>query len=84
METAGTGGRQEGEAECYSSLGHCNVGAQVGIEQTVHEGVLTMSGGPNYESVAELRMFSMLGVMMMMIMKMMIMIMTMMMMIIPG
>ena len=31
----------------------------------MHEGVLTMSGGPNYESVAELRMFSMLGVMMM-------------------
>ena len=28
--------------------------------------MLTMSGGPNYESVAELRMFSMLGVMMMM------------------
>ena len=43
-----------------------------------------MSGGPNYESVAELRMFSMLGVMMMRIMKMMIMIMTMMMMIILG
>ena len=43
-----------------------------------------MSGGPNYESVAELRMFSMLGVMMMMIMTMMIMIMTMMMMKIPG
>ena len=41
----------------------------------MHEGVLTMSGGPNYESVAELRMFSMLGVMMMMIMKMMIMMM---------
>ena len=43
-----------------------------------------MSGGPNYESVAELRMFSMLGVMMMMIKKMMIMIMTMMLMKIPG
>ena len=27
-----------------------------------------MSGGPNYESVAELRMFSMLGVMMMIMM----------------
>ena len=50
----------------------------------MHEGVLTMSGGPNYESVAELRMFSMLGVMMMMIMKMMIMIMTMMLMKMPG
>ena len=28
----------------------------------MHEGVLTMSGGPNYESVAELKMFSVLGV----------------------
>jgi len=35
---------------------------QVGIGPTVHEGVLTMSGGPNYESVAELKMFSILGV----------------------
>ena len=35
---------------------------QVGIGDTVHQGVLTMSGGPNYESVAELKMFSMLGV----------------------
>ena len=32
-----------------------------------------MSGGPNYESVAELRMFSMLGVMMMTMMTMMMM-----------
>jgi len=35
---------------------------EVGIEETVREGVLTISGGPNYESVAELRMFSLLGV----------------------
>eukprot|EP00092_Neocalanus_flemingeri_P039766 GFUD01043305.1.p1 GENE.GFUD01043305.1~~GFUD01043305.1.p1 ORF type:complete len:317 (-),score=99.96 GFUD01043305.1:30-980(-) len=35
---------------------------EVGIGPTVHEGVLTISGGPNYESVAELKMFSMLGV----------------------
>ena len=28
----------------------------------MHEGVLSISGGPNYESVAELKMFSMLGV----------------------
>ena len=28
---------------------------QVGIQDKVHEGVLTMSGGPNYESVAELK-----------------------------
>jgi len=35
---------------------------QVGIEDTVREGVLTISGGPNYESVAELKMFAGLGV----------------------
>ena len=36
--------------------------SQVGISSTLHQGILTMSGGPNYESVAELKMFSMLGV----------------------
>lgn len=35
---------------------------QVGISDTVREGVLTISGGPNYESVAELKMFAGLGV----------------------
>jgi len=35
---------------------------QVGIDDTVREGVLTISGGPNYESVAELKMFAGLGV----------------------
>jgi len=35
---------------------------QVGIEDTVREGILTISGGPNYESVAELKMFHLLGV----------------------
>jgi len=35
---------------------------EVGISSTVREGVLTISGGPNYESVAELKMFTMLGV----------------------
>ena len=35
---------------------------QVGISSTLHQGILTMSGGPNYESVAELKMFSMMGV----------------------
>ena len=29
---------------------------------TIQEGVLSISGGPNYESVAELKMFFMLGV----------------------
>ena len=28
----------------------------------MREGVLSITGGPNYESVAELKMFSMLGV----------------------
>jgi len=35
---------------------------QVGIEDTLREGVLTITGGPNYESVAELKMFAGLGV----------------------
>ena len=35
---------------------------QVGISHTVHEGVLSISGGPHYESVAELAMLSKLGV----------------------
>jgi len=35
---------------------------EVGIDDTVREGVLTISGGPNYESVAELKMFAGLGV----------------------
>jgi len=35
---------------------------EVGISHTVHEGVLSISGGPHYESVAELAMFSKLGV----------------------
>merc|ERR1719341_1126686 len=35
---------------------------EVGIANTLREGVLTISGGPNYESVAELKMFAGLGV----------------------
>jgi len=31
---------------------------EVGIEKTVHEGVLTITAGPNYESVAELKMMA--------------------------
>lgn len=31
---------------------------EVGIEDTVHEGVLTITSGPNYESVAELKMMA--------------------------
>ena len=34
----------------------------MGIGNTIQEGVLGISGGPNYESVAELKMFFMLGV----------------------
>lgn len=33
-----------------------------GIEMDVHTGVYTCVGGPNYETVAELRMWKMLGV----------------------
>jgi len=36
--------------------------SETGIEDTVKEGVITISGGPNYESVAELKMFASLGV----------------------
>jgi len=37
------------------------VAVQVDMEDKLREGILTISGGPNYESTAELRMFSMLG-----------------------
>merc|ERR1719153_1010956 len=39
-----------------------NAAKQVGIEDTLREGVLTITGGPNFESVAELKMFAGLGV----------------------
>jgi len=35
---------------------------ELGMGNTIQEGVLSISGGPNYESVAELKMFFMLGV----------------------
>jgi len=35
---------------------------EVGMKSSVHEGVLTITAGPNFESAAELKMFSMLGV----------------------
>jgi len=35
---------------------------EVGIEETIHEGVLSITGGPNYESVAELKMMARMGV----------------------
>ena len=34
---------------------------EMGIEDSVHEGVYVMLGGPSYETVAELRMLRMLG-----------------------
>lgn len=34
----------------------------MGIERDVHEGVYTCLGGPNYETVAELKMLKILGV----------------------
>jgi len=35
---------------------------EVGMKDNIHEGVLTLTGGPNFESPAELRMFSLVGV----------------------
>ncbi|XP_055323069.1 purine nucleoside phosphorylase [Sitodiplosis mosellana] len=38
------------------------IARDLGIENLVHEGVYTCLGGPNYETVAELRMLKILGV----------------------
>lgn len=38
------------------------IGKEMGVEKHLHEGVYTCLGGPNYETVAELRMLSILGV----------------------
>lgn len=38
------------------------VGKELGMEKNLHEGVYTCLGGPNYETVAELRMLKILGV----------------------
>ncbi|XP_031637564.1 purine nucleoside phosphorylase-like isoform X2 [Contarinia nasturtii] len=38
------------------------IGRELGVEQHIHEGVYTCLGGPNYETVAELRMLKILGV----------------------
>lgn len=38
------------------------IARDLGIEHLVHEGVYTCLGGPNYETVAELRMLKILGV----------------------
>lgn len=35
---------------------------EIGIENVVHKGVYTCLGGPNYETVAELKMLQILGV----------------------
>lgn len=37
-------------------------GTELGIENNIHEGVYTCLGGPNYETVAELKMLRILGV----------------------
>ena len=34
---------------------------EMGIEDSVHEGVYVMIGGPSYETVAELRMLNLMG-----------------------
>lgn len=38
------------------------IAREMGIERDVHEGVYTCLGGPNYETVAELKMLKILGV----------------------
>lgn len=38
------------------------IGQDLGMEQNIHEGVYTCLGGPNYETVAELKMLNILGV----------------------
>lgn len=38
------------------------VADEMGIKDTVHRGVYTCLGGPNFETVAELRMLRMIGV----------------------
>ncbi|XP_043216449.1 purine nucleoside phosphorylase-like [Amphibalanus amphitrite] len=38
-----------------------NVVKEMGIEESVHEGVYVMLGGPSYETVAELRLLRLLG-----------------------
>ncbi|KAJ8933540.1 hypothetical protein NQ314_013953, partial [Rhamnusium bicolor] len=37
------------------------IARELGLEDIIHEGVYTCLGGPNFETVAELRMLSMLG-----------------------
>lgn len=38
------------------------VAEEMGISNTVHKGVYTCLGGPNFETVAELKMLRMIGV----------------------
>lgn len=39
-----------------------DIAKELGIEKEIHEGVYTCLGGPNYETVAELKMLKILGV----------------------
>jgi purine-nucleoside phosphorylase len=39
-----------------------DLAVELGMENDTHTGILTCLGGPNYETVAELRMWKLLGV----------------------
>lgn len=39
-----------------------NIGKEMGIEDRLHEGVYSCIGGPNYETVAELKAMKTLGI----------------------
>lgn len=38
-----------------------NIAKEIGLENNIHEGIYTCLGGPNFETIAELRMLKMLG-----------------------
>ena len=59
------GGRFFALNDCYEKKWRnmaMDVATEMGIERNLHEGVYTMLGGPNFETVAELRMLRICGV----------------------